>query len=160
MIEDLEKQNLFITSLDSERRWYRYHFLFREFLLSRLRREYSDQISDLERSAGKFYEDNGEWEASYLHFVSAQDFESAARVALKFASDYVERGRVEVLHRYFNMLPAEVLRTNPELLLQHGNAHRRLGEAGRATTAFEDARFVFEQQNNQSGKSRAITRLA
>ena len=160
ILEDLERQNLFLTSLDSERRWYRYHFLFREFLLSRLRREFADQVEALERSAGTYYESNSEWEASFLHFVTAQDFKSAARVALKFASDYVERGRVEVLHRYLNMLPVEVMRSSPELLLQHGNAHRRLGEAGLATTAYEDARLAFEQQKNPSGKSRAITRLA
>jgi LuxR family maltose regulon positive regulatory protein len=160
ILEELEKQNLFLTSLDSERRWYRYHFLFREFLLSRLRREFSDQVSGLERSAGKYYEEHGEWEASFIHFINAQAFESAAQVALKFASDYVERGRVEVLHRYLNMLPAELLRAYPELLLQHGNAHRRLGEAGLATTAYEDARLSFEQQKNPSGQSRAITRLA
>ncbi len=160
VLEDLEKQNLFVASLDSERRWYRYHFLFREFLLSRLRREVGDQISGLEKNAGEYYEKNNEWEASYLHFIAARGFDSAARVALKFASDYVERGRVEVLHRYLNALPSETLRANPELLLQHGNAHRRLGEAGLATTAYEDARLAFDQQKNLSGKSRATTRLA
>lgn len=160
VLEELEKQNLFLTSLDSERRWYRYHFLFREFLLSRLHREYGEQVQSLEGSAGKYYEEHGEWEASFLHFVNAQDFESAARVALKFASDYVERGRVEVLHRYLNMLPTDILHAHPELLLQHGNVHRRLGEAGLAIAAYEDARLAFEQQENPSGKSRSITRLA
>jgi LuxR family transcriptional regulator, maltose regulon positive regulatory protein len=160
VLEELEKQNLFLTSLDSERRWYRYHFLFREFLLSRLHREFGEQSQGLEGSAGKYYEEHREWEASFLHFVNAQDSESAARVALKFASDYVERGRVEVLHRYLNMLPANILHTHPELLLQHGNVHRRLGEAGLAIAAYEEARLAFEQLGNLSGKSRSITRLA
>ena len=160
MLEELEKQNLFLTSLDAERRWYRYHFLFREFLQSRLRREVGEQVQRLERSAGKYYQEHGDWESAFMHFINAQDFESAAGVALKFASDYVERGRVEALHRSLNLLPADVLRTHPDLLLQHGNAHRRLGEAGLATTAYEDARHAFELQKNLSGKSRAITRLA
>ena len=94
------------------------------------------------------------------NIVSAQDHESAARVASIFAADYVERGRVEVLHRYLNMLPAETLRANPELLLQNGNAHRRLGEAGLAVTSYEDARANFAAQKNTSGMSRALTKLA
>ena len=182
MLEDLESQNLFLTSLDVERRWYRYHHLFREFLLSRFsrdngeqanvraaksqgssgeRREYSERSrSVLERRAGAHYESQNEFEAAFLHYVSAEDYESAARVASIFAGDYVERGRVEVLHRYLNMLPSETLRANPELLLQHGNAHRRLGEAGLAITSYEDARNCFASQKNNSGVSRALTRLA
>ncbi|MFZ5903368.1 MAG: BTAD domain-containing putative transcriptional regulator [Chloroflexota bacterium] len=160
MLEELESQNLFLTSLDMERRWYRYHHLFREFLLSRLRRDHSDQAKSLERRAGAHYESQNEFEAAFLHYVSAEDFEIAARVASKFAGDYVERGRVEVLHRYLGMLPGDVLRAHPELLLQHGNAHRRLGEAGLAITSYEDARNCFASQKNDSGASRALTRLA
>lgn len=176
MLEELEKQNLFLTSLDAERRWYRYHHLFREFLLSRLNREHGEQTdlraerrdgvlpsrsrSALERRAGAHYESQNENEAAFLHYASAEDFDSAARVASKFAGDYVERGRVEVLHRYLNMLPAETLRANPELQLQLGNAHHRLGEAGLAITSFEDARTCFASQQNDSGVSRALTRLA
>jgi LuxR family maltose regulon positive regulatory protein len=160
MLEELEGQNLFLTSLDVERRWYRYHFLFREFLLSRLSRDHGDQVKSLEGRAGAHYESQNESEAAFLHYASAEDFESAARVASIFAGDYVERGRVEVLRRYLNMLPPETLRENPELLLQLGNAHRRLGEAGLAITSYEDARSCFATQNNQSGVSRALTRLA
>ncbi|MBN2116225.1 MAG: tetratricopeptide repeat protein [Anaerolineales bacterium] len=160
MLEELENQNLFLTSLDVERHWYRYHLLFREFLLSRLSRDHGAQVSELEGRAGAYYEAQNEYEAAFLHYVSARDFASAARVAAVFAGDYVERGRVEVLHRYLKMLPAETLRANPELLLQHGNAHRRLGEAGLAIIAYEDARSCFASQKNDSGVSRALTRLA
>jgi tetratricopeptide (TPR) repeat protein len=52
------------------------------------------------------------------------------------------------------------LRTHPELLLQQGNAHRRLGEAGLAATSFEDARNCFSALKDNSGASRALTRLA
>lgn len=160
ILEELEKQNLFVSSLDSQRRWYRYHYLFREFLLSRLQRLETESVRSLERSAGKHYESQGELEAALSHDLNAQDFESAARVVSVFAADYVERGRVEVLHRYLSALPAEVMKANPELLLQHGNAHWRLGQAGAAIAAFEDARSSFAAQNNASGVCRALTRLA
>lgn len=160
ILEELEKQNLFVSSLDSQRRWYRYHYLFREFLISRLKRVETESIIGLERSAGVHYESQGELEAALSHYLNAQDFESAARVVSIFAADYVERGRVEVLHRYLSALPADVMKANPELLLQHGNAHWRLGQAGAAVAAFEDARSSFAAQNNASGVCRALTRLA
>jgi ATP/maltotriose-dependent transcriptional regulator MalT/two-component SAPR family response regulator len=168
ILEELEKQNLFLSSLDSQRHWYRYHLLFREFLLSRLQRVGTEsvvgpalsRVEGLERSAGAHYEAQGELEVALSHYLNARDFESAARVVSIFARDYIERGRVEVLHRYLSALPSDVMKANPELLLQHGNARWRLGQAGSAIAAYEDARVSFATQNNASGICRALTRLA
>ena len=160
ILEELEKQNLFLSSLDSHKRWYRYHYLFREFLLSRLQRVETESIVTVERSAGAHYESQGELEAALSHYLNAQDFESAARIVSIFAADHVERGRVEVLHHYLSALPNDVMKANPELLLQHGNAHWRLGQTGAAIAAYEDARSSFSAQNNSSGVCRALTRLA
>ncbi|MCC6297686.1 MAG: winged helix-turn-helix domain-containing protein [Anaerolineales bacterium] len=160
ILEELEKQNLFVSSLDSQRRWYRYHPLFREFLVSRLQRLGAESVVRLERSAGAHYESQAEWEVAFTHYLNAHDFESAARLISKFAKDFVERGRVEALHRYLSALPADVMKSNPELLLQHGNAHWRLGQVGAAISAYEDARASFEAQKNPSGVCRALTRIA
>jgi tetratricopeptide (TPR) repeat protein len=54
----------------------------------------------------------------------------------------------------------EVIKESPELLLQHGNAHWRLGQAGAAIAAYEAARVAFASQNDSSGVCRALTRLA
>ena len=160
ILGELEKQNLFVASLDSQKRWYRYHYLFREFLLSRLQRVETESVVGLERSAGAHYEAQGELEVALSHYLNAHDFESAARVVSIFASDYVERGRVEVLHRYLSRLPDDVMKANPELLLSHGSALLRLGQSGAAVTAYEDARLSFTSQNYTSGVCRALTRLA
>ena len=160
ILEELEKQNLFVASLDSQKKWYRYHYLFREFLVSRLQRVETESVVGLEGSAGAHYEARGELEAAFSHYVNARDFESAARMVSIFASDYVERGRVEVLHRYLGAFPANLLKENPELLLQHGNALLRLGQTGAAVTAYEDARTSFAVQDNTNGICRALTRLA
>ena len=160
LLEELEKQNLFVSSLDPQRRWYRFHYLFREFLLSRLQREHADWARDLEKSAAHHYELQGELEAALPHYLAAQESEAAARVVSVFAADYVERGRVEALHRSLSALPAEVMKRNPELMLQHGNAHWRLGQPGAAIAAYEDARAAFAAQNDPSGVCRALTRLA
>ena len=160
VLEELEKQNLFVASLDSQKRWYRYHHLFREFLLSRLQYVETESVVGLEGSAGAHYEAQGELEVALSHYLKANDFESAARVVSIFASDYVERGRVEVLHRYLSVLPPGIMKANPELLLAHGSALLRLGQSGAAATAYEDARQAFISQNDASGICRALTRLA
>jgi len=159
-LQQLEKQNLFINSLDLNRHWYRYHYLFRDFLYNRLQREGPEKVKKLEKIAGAHYEGQGELEIAYAHFLAGDDYDSAARVISVFAADFVERGRVEILHRYLNALPDDAIRANPELLLQHGNAHWRLGQAGLAITSFEEARSAFSGMGNSRGICRALTRLA
>ena len=160
MLDHLEQENLFLTSLDPQRRWYRYHHLFREFLLSKLQREQPDQFLRVQRAAGEHYEKLGEFEAAFSHYREAHDWDRAARVLQPLALDYVERGRVEVLNRYLSSLPVEVTRDYPELLLQQGHVRRRLGEAGLAVIAYEDARAAFAGQQDLGGVSRALTNLA
>jgi len=85
MLDQLEQENLFLTSLDVERRWYRYHHLFREFLLSKLQREQPERIERLEKAAGDYYERQGEREAAFAHYVEARAWEDAVRVIKVFA---------------------------------------------------------------------------
>ena len=160
MLDELEGQNLFLASIDPQRRWFRYHTLFREFLLSKLHGEYPQQVPLLERQAGDFYAHHFEPEIAFRHFLRAGDETAAARVALAFAADYAERGRAEALHHALSGLSAETMRSYPELLLQDGNAHRRLGDAGPATAAYEEARAAFAALDNSGGVSRALTRLS
>jgi LuxR family transcriptional regulator, maltose regulon positive regulatory protein len=162
ILEELERHNLFIASLDQQRRWFRFHNLFREFLLDRLKVSQDRQLrlESLEETAGDYYSEQGEWEAAFRHYLRASNYEAASRAAVIFAANLVERGRVEVLHRFLSALPEQHLRANPELLLQHGNAHRRLGQAGQAMNAYEEARNCFAALGNASGVCRALTRLA
>jgi LuxR family transcriptional regulator, maltose regulon positive regulatory protein len=162
ILEQLEGENLFVTSLDAQRCWFRFHFLFREFLLSRIQigQGETEPVEELEKAAGRYYAGQGEWEAAFRHYLQAGDLEAAAQAAEMFAAGMVERGQVEVLHRFLSALPLPTLRVHPELLLQQGNAHHRLGQAGLAMNAYEEARSSFAQLNDSSGASRALTRLA
>ena len=159
-LELLEEQNIFVTCLDSKRTWYRYHYLFREFLLSKLRHDQPEELKRLEIDAGLYYEELSEWESAFQHYLLAGDTTTAAKCACNFAADYVERGRAEALHRHLSSLPPEVMRQFPELLIQHGNVHWRMGKVGLAVDAYQKARLAFTTQGQASGISQALTRLS
>ena len=55
----LEASSLFVVALDRRREWYRYHALFREFLMGELRRAQSADIEELHLRAADWYESNG-----------------------------------------------------------------------------------------------------
>ena len=47
MLEELERANLFLVSLDGERRWWRFHHLFADLLRARLRRAEGARLPEL-----------------------------------------------------------------------------------------------------------------
>src|SRR5258706_3442437 len=56
VLESLERAHLFLVPLDEERRWYRFHTLFREVLLARLQATQPEQVARLHREAALWYE--------------------------------------------------------------------------------------------------------
>ena len=55
MLADLERANLFLVPLDTERSWYRYHHLFADVLHARLLTEDPDLVPQLHRRASDWY---------------------------------------------------------------------------------------------------------
>jgi LuxR family maltose regulon positive regulatory protein len=160
MLDGLEGDNLFLVSLDERREWYRYHHLFREFLLDKLGHETPGQLARLERTTGQYYEASGELELAFTHYVRAGELPASAEVLTQFAAEYVERRRVAILQRYLGDLPDEVVRRYPELLLQHGNVLWRMGRVGAAVSRYEDALAAFAEQSDNVGQCYVLTQMA
>jgi LuxR family maltose regulon positive regulatory protein len=94
MLENLERANLFLVSLDDDRRWYRYHHLFADLLRSRLRRLHSDRISSLHVSAAHWYEQNGLPSEAINHALAAGDQEYATQIIEQNAMPMLMRGEL------------------------------------------------------------------
>ena len=58
-LESLERANLFLTALDDQREWFRYHALFGEALRYRLMRNQPHIVDDLHRRAAAWYGEHG-----------------------------------------------------------------------------------------------------
>ena len=68
-LRGLEATSLFLVPLDRRREWYRYHALFREFLLSELHRVEPDIIAKLHLRAADWYESNGSAALAVEHLL-------------------------------------------------------------------------------------------
>ncbi|HEX2183238.1 MAG TPA: LuxR C-terminal-related transcriptional regulator [Rubrobacteraceae bacterium] len=123
MLERLERENLFVVALDGERRWYRYHHLFAEFLKSRLVREEPERVGELHLCASGWYEDNGLLSEAIEHAFSTLDYERAARLVERGIREvFPRRGEVPTVLRWLEALPAETKRRRPWLLVEHAVA--------------------------------------
>jgi LuxR family transcriptional regulator, maltose regulon positive regulatory protein len=77
-LEQIEALGLFLFPLDATREWYRYHHLFRDFLLASLKRKEPQLVHDLYRKASAWCDREGLAEEAVNMALEANDFEQAA----------------------------------------------------------------------------------
>jgi ATP/maltotriose-dependent transcriptional regulator MalT len=106
-----------IVSLDDERRWYRYHHLYRAFLAARLDRESPRAVADLHRRASAWYERNPMLVPAVEHALMAGDLAHAAVLIETSASALIARGEYATLHCWLEQMPECILAVRPALYL-------------------------------------------
>ena len=117
MLEWLERANLFLVSLDEERRSYRLHELFREALLSALHTTHPESVPVLHHRAASFYEAQGEWAEAITHALQAADYSTAARLMEQTVEQFWVYGEAATIARWVLALPEVLAREHARLLL-------------------------------------------
>ncbi len=136
----LERMNLFVISLDDERRWYRYHHLFADLLQSVLMaRRSKEQIRELHRRASQWYQVEGELDEAMRHTLAAQDFERAAAIIDENIDRLFNRNNPEILLGWIKNLPEEILDSRPWLTVYYANTLTFLGQLNEVDPLLESA---------------------
>jgi LuxR family maltose regulon positive regulatory protein len=117
ILSRLERSNLFLTRLDDERRWYRYHHLFSDLLRSRLDKVPDDQLVRIHHRASEWYLQNGRLTQAVSHLLAAGEIEQVARLVQGKAMALVEHGELKSLIRRLEVLPDDVYRSHPWLCI-------------------------------------------
>jgi LuxR family maltose regulon positive regulatory protein len=125
---ELEKANLFMVPLDSERHWYRYHHLFADLLLYKLEDALSKRseaerpnLPDLEelhlRAAG-WLEKNQLFSEAIHHFIAARKYDQAAVLIESQTYPMIfTKGQAYTVWEWLIGLPEELFRSRPRLFI-------------------------------------------
>lgn len=116
-LEVLERANLFVVPLDDERRWYRFHDLFREALRARLQASRPQLVPILHLRAARFYETVGERREAIAHALAAPDYPFAASLIERTAESFWLSGEAGIVHTWMLALPDTILRAHLRLAL-------------------------------------------
>jgi LuxR family maltose regulon positive regulatory protein len=115
MLRRLHHQNLFLTPLDQQSTWYRYHRLFAECLQRVQEDTDAAEIPELHRRAAAWLETNGRLDAAFQHALATTDGEWAADLFDRHAVAMIRAGELQTLTLWLGRLPAEVVRQRPIL---------------------------------------------
>ncbi len=103
ILEQLERENLFIVPLDSSRTWYRYHHLFSEFIRLQLDEE---QKTEAYKKACFWFRENGFIEEALEYALEAKDGETAASLVKNEAMMLFQKGELKTLLSWLNSIAA------------------------------------------------------
>ncbi|HEY5784447.1 MAG TPA: LuxR C-terminal-related transcriptional regulator [Microlunatus sp.] len=116
----LEASSMFLISLDRRRQWYRYHALFREFLLGELRRVEPAVVTQLHRHAADWYEANGVPALALEHLLVATERDRCVRLAARLLLPTYQSGQLATLERWLATLGRPTVQAYPPLAVLAG----------------------------------------
>jgi LuxR family maltose regulon positive regulatory protein len=150
VLQDLERANAFVASLDARRSWFRYHHLFADLLQLELRRTAPGEITALHRAAAGWLAGHGYPVDAARHAQAARDWGLAARLLADNWYSLQLDGQAATTHQLLAGFPAGTRTADAELAalgaaeeLAHGSleaAERYLGLAERGMASVPGAR--------------------
>ena len=113
LLEQAERMNLFVIPLDLERRWYRFHHLFADYLRTLL--DPAEEVALRERAAD-YLEAADLLEEAIGQAVAAGSTERAIRLLERQARRTYEEGELTTLLGWLDALPRDRVAASPELV--------------------------------------------
>jgi LuxR family maltose regulon positive regulatory protein len=119
ILDRIEKDNLFLVPLGSERRWYRYHHLFQSLLRRHLKQNMNPKRTErLHQRAGNWFAGQGLVEEALHHFLAAGDADAAARLLEDNMHSAIDNDLSRrTLGRWLDMFPKSAVDQYPGLVV-------------------------------------------
>jgi LuxR family maltose regulon positive regulatory protein len=146
ILEKLEKENLFLTPMDDERQWYRYHHLFADLLRSSLEHRNPDIIPELHIEASKWYESKDLMEEAIHHALTTRNYDRAVSIIQKISENIWLNGEYYKLLRWLRTFPQEQVRNHPRLCLWYAWSLTQTGPLHEAKSWVDAAEREIERQ--------------
>ncbi len=146
LLEQVERTNLFLISLDDERQWYRYHHLFAEVLQSRLQQLQPAVIPELHRRASFWFEQHKLFDEAVTHALAVPDVELAASLIEQYAHFTSFPSQFQILLGWLNRLPDALVRAYPSLCIMHAITLMLTHQLDKASVRIQDTERCLEEE--------------
>ncbi|HEV7699580.1 MAG TPA: tetratricopeptide repeat protein, partial [Pyrinomonadaceae bacterium] len=162
-LPEIAQRNVFLTVAGEKGAGeeYRFHPLFREFLIRRLRSEIGQSgVADERNRIAELFLNDEQWENALPFMLDAGNFERAAQVIAERGHEWIKAGAIISLAAFADKVPSEVLERYPRALLHIAEIFRLQGETDRSTSLLHRAVKLFSEQKDAIGEAEALHSLA
>lgn len=133
-LAELERDSMFIVPVAGRPGWYRFHRLFRDLLLYRLRAQDPPAEASLQEAAADWHLAQGSDEIAVEYLLRARSWDRAIDRVLACGRDVFEDVRTATVAGWLRRMPGEVRTTRPDAGLLYAIAE---GMAGRGMVAVD-----------------------
>lgn len=156
----LEDRNLFLSRLEGEGQWYRYHRLFQGYLASRLERDSPARFAELHRRAAEYWKGTGDAHQAIFHFLRAGEHAQAAELMEAVSAETFVSGQHLLLIQWHEALPPRVAEQHPGLLLYVAKAFAEQGQPDSSLALLDRTRALFASLEDSSGIAQTAVQKA
>jgi ATP/maltotriose-dependent transcriptional regulator MalT/DNA-binding SARP family transcriptional activator len=163
LLPKLANRNVFLTVAGDARSTeeYRFHPLFRQFLVRRMRSEYGKEaVSAERRRIAEYFLGQRKWEAALPYLLDAESFERAAKVIAETGGEWLAAGAFSALGSFADRVPDEFLDRHPRALLHLAEIARVGGETERSSVLLHRAAKLLREAGDTEGEAEALHSLA
>jgi len=132
VLEDLERESMFLVPLDTRRERFRFHHLFRDTLRFKLRAERPAVEARLLNQAASWHLERGEVSSGLEYLLRARNWNDALDVILARGSEIFEKGEMATVIRWISQVPESARADRPDISLLLGILMLLEGQAARA----------------------------
>ncbi|GGJ94203.1 transcriptional regulator [Agromyces bauzanensis] len=132
LFERLERESMFLVSLDAHRERFRFHQLFRDLLRYRLRYEDPEQEVEVLVRAAEFHRARGQLPTAIEYLLRAGAWDRALDATMALGSEIFERGEMRTVIRWITTVPESVRTDRLDVSLELGILVGMQGEAAHA----------------------------
>lgn len=156
LLESLDRANLFLTPLDADRTWYRYHPLFAEFLQKRLSQSTPELIPDLLTHASIWCERHQYLDEAIEYALAAEQYLRAAQLIAYQARTLLAKRELSTLLRWMEKLPTDIVQARPQLCIAYCWALLFTFQSERIVPLLQQAQEVLETSGGEDKETRQL----
>ena len=162
-LPELAQKNVFLTVAGDRQTGeeYRFHPLFREFLVRRLRADigHARVAEERNRIAGHFLK-HRKWEMALPYLLSAGNSDRAASVIADTGNEWIAAGAFTSLGLFAEQIPDQALEAHPRSLLHKAEVARLHGELEKSSKLLNRAVELLNETGDSTGEGEALHSLA
>ncbi len=154
ILETLEKNNMFVISLDDDRNWYRYHHLFSDLLKQRLQLRDKEAVIKLHNKACNWFEQHKMFDFAIGHALAIQNHEKSIQLIGEVVEEMWKNGQHAAILKYGNVLPEEQIIKSADFCLYYAWILIAAGNVQKAEPFLVSAENITEELINNKNSSK------